>query len=385
MQFTIEEKLGPTAIAELQTEWQELFSASDAAPFLSWEWISTWHRWLGPQLAPRILCVRAEQRLIGLLALGEEETGLAGFKLKRLSLLGARHGGADYLGVLARAGYEHEASTAISNHLTSNLKADVLSLEELAADAVTRVAFEQAFGQSAQSKYQQLPRYVCPQIHLDTDWPTLLKRSRRADNFKRRWRQLNALPGFEYRSVTAPTETDAAFARFLQLHEARWKEAGGSEATGHTALVQFHQEVTQKLSQAGWLRFDELWCEGECRATIYGVETGKQFYYFNAGYDPAWSRYSVGLVLLGLSISNAIQRGVQVYDFLRGTESYKSDWATTTRETVVIQIANQQWPTTLAMGFSTLQQELKTFAQAHLPSGLQQSLRSLKRQYLLSR
>lgn len=64
-------------------------------------------------------------------------------------------------------------------------------------------------------------------------------------------------------------------------------------------------------------------------------------------------------MLFGLSIEHAIRRGVKQYDFLRGAEAYKFDWATTTRETVSVLITRRNLP---AMLF-TARQQMQVVAQ----------------------
>ena len=71
--LVVEEMSGSEAFSLLAPEWQALFNATNASPFLSWEWISAWHKWLGREKRPRLFCAREDGLLVGLLALGEEE------------------------------------------------------------------------------------------------------------------------------------------------------------------------------------------------------------------------------------------------------------------------------------------------------------------------
>jgi CelD/BcsL family acetyltransferase involved in cellulose biosynthesis len=328
------------ALNELRAEWQALHQAADAAPFLSWEWMATWQRWLNPHGTPVLLCAREAGRLLGLLALNQETSRVVGLSVQRLSFLGDGFGGADYLDVLSWPGREAEVTAALFDFLTQQLSFDALELEGLDEHSHSLSWLAQTTTQRFQ--YRPNPLYVCPQVDLTAGWESVLKKSRRADNFKRRLRQLRARDGFAFRTVTAPAEAVAAFDRFLQLHEARWAEAGGSEMTGHAQLQSFHRDLVRRWADVGLLRFDELWVEGECRASIYGLEHNGRYYFYNSGYDQEWRNASVGLVALGLSIQAAIERGVKVYDFLRGTESYKFDWAGTTRATLFARLAPQR-------------------------------------------
>ena len=46
---------------------------------------------------------------------------------------------------------------------------------------------------------------------------------------------------------------------------------------------------------------------------------------YNSGYDPDYSKLSVGLLLKALCLKEAIEDGKEYLDFLRGKEPYKYD------------------------------------------------------------
>ncbi len=369
----VEVKPGVAALEAVRAQWQRLFHRAAAAPFLSWEWAVTWQRWFGAGKEPYLLCVYDHHDLVGLLALVRESQ----WRLRRLSFLGSGFGGADYLDLMAWPGMESRVTKMIGDHLVKTAAFDLLELADLAADSLTSAQF--VGPQNNGFRYSTTTRYRCPQLQLHEGWNAVLKRSRRADNFKRRLRQLSRREGFAHRVVTAPEEALVAFERFLQLHEARWVEAGGSELTGHERLTSFHRELVVRFAAAGLLRFDELWVEGECRASIYGLEHDRQYYYYNSGYDQAWRGASVGLVLLGLSIKAAVERGIEVYDFLRGTEEYKFDWAGTTRETVLLRIAPKRPRATLLLAYEQTREMLRHGLRESLPNWLLLPVQRIRR------
>src|SRR5262249_58046748 len=107
--LAVEEMTGPKALSSLETEWRALFNETNASPFLSWEWISAWHKWLGRGKHPRLFCAREGGLLVGLLALGEEERRLKGAPARgrRISFLGEGVRWSGYPGVLAPPRCEH--------------------------------------------------------------------------------------------------------------------------------------------------------------------------------------------------------------------------------------------------------------------------------------
>lgn len=359
-QITIEKVVTENAFELLREEWKHLFAATGCSPFLSWEWLSTWYKAFGENRSLFILRICREDELIGLLPLCLQNKKVFGMNLKQLGFIGEETGGADYLDLIVKSGDKAEILPAIFGFLKQENCFDSICLESLSSDSST-VGFLQNFDKDeTERRLRRVERTteICPRINLAGGWETVLKQSKRASNFKRRRKQLEKMPNFEFRSVASPAETAAAFERFYRLHEKRWSKDGGSELSGHPRLVSFQRDLVRTLGESGLLRFDELWVEGECRASVYGLDDGRAFYYYNSGYDLEWANFSVGLVLIGLSVEAAIERGNTIYDFLRGNETYKFDWANEEAELVTISLNRKTLP--------AFAQEAKNLAWIHL-------------------
>ncbi len=376
----VEEVGGAQALSALREQWQALFRLTKATPFLSWEWMSTWQRWFGQNGKPRLLCVREGSTLVGLLPLYQAEG-----PVRRLSFLGEDYVGADYLDALVLPGREQEAADALFRHLAKDASFDLLDLKGLAEDSFSLSSLIWHFGAEAKFGYQQTLRDICPKLVLQGDWDEILSRSKRADNYRRRLRQLRALTGLERHVITEPELAAEAFDRFLALHERRWAAQGGSEAMWHPAVKGFHRDVVVQLARTGLLRFEELWVEGACRASIYGLDDGHRFCFYQTGYDPSWSRHSVGLVCLGLSIEDAVKRGVKLYNFLRGAERYKFDWASETRNTMAVRVTNNRLLVRWLIVREHIVMAAREAAQSVLPEQVIKLLRRKRRAWIARR
>lgn len=389
-QVLIQEGGREEALASIKAEWQQLFAVSGGSPFLAWEWMSAWYGSFANNKTPYILKVLRDGQVIGILPMFMEEKKLLGIKFKRLSLMGEGPGGADHLGVIARPADRPDVISAIFDHLRNAHHFDLIRLENLDenSDTVRLLKGLESINNGSGLRLSESVSDVCPQIDLTHGWEAVLHQSKRAANFKRRLRQLEKLSGFEHRSVTSPDETTAAFERFLRLHDMRRIDAGGSELSGHPRLVSFQRSLIPGMARAGLIRFDELWVEGECRSSVYGLDDGQTFYYYNSGFDPGYARQSVGLVLLGLSIKSAVARGCSVYDFLRGGEAYKFDWATRSTNLITVGL-NRGTPR--AVGYEHLRKSwsnIRNLSRSILPARASETIaawrRAWKRNYQLS-
>jgi CelD/BcsL family acetyltransferase involved in cellulose biosynthesis len=79
---------------------------------------------------------------------------------------------------------------------------------------------------------------------------------------------------------------------------------------------------TELLATAG-ASIHLLTCDGVARAAAFGFESDQGYFYYNSAYDPAAAMASPGVVLFSMMIETEIERGAEVFDFLKGDEQYK--------------------------------------------------------------
>ena len=328
---------GVDGFQALRRDWEALFDAQpSASPFMSYDWMAAWQATIGVGGQPVIVCARDAGRLVGLLALSERTSPVMGMPVRRLSFMGERLVAADGLDVLAHPGCARPATAAIVERLATQ-PIDLLALDGLPADSAMLQVLAWQLGGDTQRAYTLATHQICPYLDLRAGWEEVLSRSRRPHQFGRLLRNLAGLHGFESRAITEPGLAGAALERLLALHDRRWAAQGGSDAMTRPSIRDFHRRVVPALAERGMVRFEELWVEGACRATYYGFARGDRYWLYQTGYDPSWARKSVAFVRMGLSIKEAVDRGVRCYDFLRGTETYKFDWALGARVTLKVE------------------------------------------------
>src|SRR5262245_20657666 len=367
---------GSEALTRLRVEWQAMFRASGAPPFLSWEWLSTWHKWFGQEKHPFLLCARKGVIRLSLRPLCADKRQSSRFspRLKRMSFMGESYGASDYLDILALPGFKQKSADLFIDYLAPPRSFDLLELEGIAADSCTLQSLARCFANDERFRYRIVPQYICPRMSLDARWEDLLERSRRSDYFKRCIRRLNKIASFEFRVVSDVNEIPDAYRRLLALHVGRWTDRGGSSAFRTAEQKGFTFDAGVELARAGMTRFEEIWLEGECRASLFGFESGDCYYFFLSGFDQTWSKYSLGFTLLWLSIIEASRRGLKMYDFLRGDENYKFDWSDNPRMTVTAQVASDS----LAARWHVTRELSKDIARAILPDWAKTRLRHMR-------
>lgn len=339
-----------------------------------------WCRRIATGRRPLVLTARdAVGTLVGLMPLGVEYLGVTGIPVRRLSFLGETHVGSDYLDVVARRGREREVAGAFARMLHAlRDEWDVLDLSDLREDSPTVDVLRETF---ARQDVRVAPRYVCPYDTLTPGEPfdAFLKRTGRRDNFLRRRKWLAKQEGYRIERTDAPGELAAPLTDFFRLHSARWAADGGSQGIKGSGVEAFHRDATQFLAERGRLRLYTMKVGGHAVASVYGILHRDTFVYFQSGYDPAWRNRSVGLVLVGETFRDAMEAGLTEYDFLRGTETYKSDWVSKQRRTLSVRVHAGTWEGRWFSQSESLARLLRNGAKAAMPDTLVEKVRRFRR------
>jgi CelD/BcsL family acetyltransferase involved in cellulose biosynthesis len=318
---------------KLKDTWEELLEASTSnCFFLTWEWLFTWWRHLSGGRKLFILCVRSEKQTIGIAPFVIRDARFGILSLRTVEFLGSGSVGSDYLDVIARRGSEEEVVDRLAKYLVENKV-----MLELAQLGKSPLALRLAERLAHKNRYRSLllKTDVCPYIGLGGQtWNSYLATlgSSHRGNFNRRVKQLQN--DFEVRFELARTEEERRrfLAALIALHHKRWQAKRASEAFSTPDIVSFHEDLSLLALERGWLRLFVLWLNGRPASALYGFRHDDRFYFFQSGLDPEYSRYSVGLVTMGLAIKNAIEDGAEEYDLLHGGESYKFLWARKSRD-----------------------------------------------------
>jgi len=106
-----------------------------------------------------------------------------------------------------------------------------------------------------------------------------------------------------------------------------------------------HQQLcfAEEMARHGRLWLTTLDLDGQPAAAWYGFSSRDTVYFYQSGRAPQWEDASVGLVLMGMMIRRAIERGYRRFDFLRGADAYKRDWTGAQRMTREIVVFRAGW------------------------------------------
>jgi len=159
-------------------------------------------------------------------------------------------------------------------------------------------------------------------LKLPSDWDSYLAslNSKERHELKRKQRRIEREhPDAAVRAST-PETLDADLEVFVDMHR------GTDGLKGHFMrrdIATFFERVARAFSELGWLRLDFLEIGGTAIATTFGFEHGNTLYLYNSAFEPEAKRLSPGLILVAALIQEAVKKGTETFDLLRGRERYK--------------------------------------------------------------
>ncbi len=309
----------------LQDEWDDLLQASAAAtPFLTWSWLRNWWRHLAGTASLRLFAVREAGALVGLAPMMLTRRGMQHSPV--LEFLGTGGAGSDYLDVIVRRGHEHSVGDALTKAVDA-LQLP-LYLDHLPPAPVAGI-MQAALASNGWTAIESHPD-VCPFIslagHSWNSYLATLGAAHRA-NVRRRLRSLTASFDVGFSAVATEADRRAAVAALIEFSTVRWADRGGTTAFDSPQLRAFHEAATEAALADGSLRLYVLTLNGVIAAVMYGFVRSQRFYFYQHGFSPAFAKFSVGLVLMALTIKAAIEEGLDEFDMLYGHEPYKWLWA----------------------------------------------------------
>jgi CelD/BcsL family acetyltransferase involved in cellulose biosynthesis len=367
-------------LAGLKEEWTELLhhSAADCL-FLTWEWLSTWWRYLSRDRRLFATVVRDRGRLVALAPMVIRPPGISSIQpFAALEFMGVGSVGSDYLDVIVRRGEEERAIPALAEWLAgTNRPLELEQVRSAGSGAEDLAAHLGRAGWHVSTEETNVSRFI---DLTGQSWATYLATlggAHRA-NFNRRLRRLEREFTIRFDTVSTEEQRRAALGRLIALHQARWRERGFSTAFHTSNHLKFHEEFSRLACERGWLRIYTLWLDDEPVAALYGFRYGGVFSFYQSGFDPNYAGFAAGLVTMGLAIQKVIEEGASEFDMLQGLERYKGLWARDSRSLGRVDIFPPHLRGLLYRGTTELGRAARRAARRVLPAALADRIASLR-------
>ena len=244
-----------------------------------------------------------------------------------------------YTNILCEPGWEAEAIPALAARLRKFHWAR-LTFENYLASPLSRELFLKSFSEKDFDCRNDnhildadgINKFVCPYVTLTDDWDTFLTTQYSANTRQKMRRFLRKIEGSDGLHVThadaSTVERDVDI--LLQMWAMQWGERHGEYVD---AMAHGIRNFFLGAFEIGKLFMPVLW-QGDRPIGVLGClvdEVRQSLVFARGGRDQSISNPPPGFVLHAYALRYAVERGFKTYDFLRGDESYKFQFATEQR------------------------------------------------------
>jgi CelD/BcsL family acetyltransferase involved in cellulose biosynthesis len=151
---------------------------------------------------------------------------------------------------------------------------------------------------------------------------------------RRQWKRLAEIthPG-RFEIVEDPAG-QRELIHWLHAEKAKWletqKDMPGGGLFGSQAYLDFLLTIVPALAAQGQVMMCRIVSGQQTLAGLVGFVCRDYFVFFMFAYDPKWSAYSAGRLVMAKAIEWCFSRNMRCFDMLLGAEEYKAVWSTHT-------------------------------------------------------
>ena len=286
-------------------------SATDTV-FVSPWWHKIWWDNFGKDGDSLILSISDDSALLGIAPLMTDGNGT-------LTFLGDKDL-YDYLDFIVPRDGQDEFYPAMVDHLSA-LDWATLDLPSLPSGSPTLEYIPELAGAKGWNVAVE-EEETTPKAELPASWDEFLAGLRKKDRheLRRKLRRLDRESENRQYAAANDDSLEGSMREFFALLRASREDKNEFMTPDRE---RFFLDVARELASRDQFRLYFLEVDGEKVAACICFDYGGDFLLYNSGYEPAYSRLSVGLINKALSIQTAIEEDRKAFNFLKGNERYK--------------------------------------------------------------
>lgn len=329
----------------LQPFWDALLDqTATRTPFLRWDWVSLWWEECSEEGARLAIALLRDEEgvpcaIAPLMLARQMERGRR--HLTALSFIGGfgdAHG--ERLDFIVPAGQEADLTPRLCRVFKLlRQECDVLRLNHLPEESPNTAhilaALQESFVHSG-----VLNRYPCHFIQLPNASADYDARHTGAwrSKIRRRQKAFTTQHAGQASLAGERVSFEVGMKALGALHAHQWPQETSSFIT--TRSWRFHQLLAAKWLPLGRAMLPLLEAEEQIIAAMYGFVDRDEFFQFQMGWNPAFSKLSPGKLVMRWCIDCSIRRGLLVHDMLPSDYEYKRQWCDSLRWLLDIEAYN---------------------------------------------
>ncbi|MEM2145647.1 MAG: GNAT family N-acetyltransferase [Candidatus Jordarchaeaceae archaeon] len=326
----------------LRDKWNEVLERSkDGHVLLTWEFMSTYVKHFGKERKLKVLYIEDKNRIIAIAPLRLSRYNFAGsFGYNVIEPLAFRH--ADYTGFIL-AEREVDCLKLFLNYLFEQDDWDFIYLYDIPGTSIISELLPK-ISTDIPSTFEFTKGVVCPYMVLPESMDVLMNKL--SKNFRYNLRRYMKKLEKDYQRVELKRydelgSVEEAMQIFIHLHQKRWNLKGMPGVYDTQKRRNFGLEAAKVLADKGWLVLYFLTVNDQPIAGLYCLEYNHKMYGGLSGFDPNYTQYSVGNLIIAKVIEKCIEKRIKEFDFMKGAEPYKFNWTTNYRRNFNVRFVNK--------------------------------------------
>jgi CelD/BcsL family acetyltransferase involved in cellulose biosynthesis len=302
----------------LATEWDELAQRANASPFLRPGWVGAWWRAFGTGNM-EIRTVTRDGRLAAILPVVRRHGALRSVTndhTPRFGLLAEDASAATELARTLFAQNPRRVSIAALDPIGLSIKACQQAADEAGYRVIVR------------------PFQRSPYLEVKGEWQEYESQLSRnlLDDLRKSDRRLSKQGKLSVEITDGRERPQELLDEGFAIEACGWKGTSGTAIQSRTDTLRFYTDVARWAASRGTFRLFFLRLDQRPLAMLYALEENGICHLLKSGFDPAFSRFSPGKLLMRGVVSHCFSAGVSRIEFHGDAEPYKLCWADSVEE-----------------------------------------------------
>lgn len=323
-------------LKDYQEEWSLILESIDNTnPFIEFEWLYEWWRYLGQEKNIEIIAVRQNDRFIAFFPFSYTKK-ILGYEYNFMAL-----GQANYMDFIAYKDVLDSAIEFVFDYLMDHRKKVLFNLHGLLESSKTPNSLESYLRKRGLEN--RTYRIVTPFVDLETiNLDDYMKERKTLHGLDRREKRLRSLGTVKLATGSAQ-EMDTIF----YLHNKRWEKKNDTSGFTNQERKRFFRKLAENTSGAMRVQIESLYLDDKLIAFTYGFKCRGRYMGYVLGHDNIFDCFSPGRILVKEKIKKSVNSPIKKLDMSIGYEPYKFEWNTgldhTTRKVFSSKSIQAKW------------------------------------------
>jgi len=301
--------------------------------FTRMDWLTAWWEVFGSKREMVLLEILEGKKVVGFAPLMISLVGRIP-PWRKLEFIAS--GPSDRSAVLAENGRE-DVHRAVWEYVASLGGWDEIEVREMRRGSPTATNAMSAFPNARRA--EEVSPFIPMAGSYEKYLESLPRKNRRG--LMRCWKRIIEKHDIAYMATRGQKEVRDMFRSFVHLSRARWGQLGKENVLDIPGMSEFVEKSLSALSEKGYVVFHSLEEQDRPIAMILSFEYGRRQMCYLSGFDPEFSVFSPGSLLLSKVLETSHARGLTEVDMLRGGEAYKYRFGAVDRFQIHLSVSRQ--------------------------------------------